>query len=46
MPGSSTQILIKSTDSPTDTIILIKQTLRIYKLRDEILDQRGLQQSK
>ena len=29
-------------DSPTDTIILIKQTLWIYKLQDELLEQKGL----
>ena len=32
MAGSPTRILIKNTGSSTDTIILIKQTLRIYKL--------------
>ena len=32
MGGSPTRILIKNTGSSTDTIILIKQTLRIYKL--------------
>ena len=47
MAASSTQILNNNnTGSPTDIVILIKQTLRIYKLQDELLDQKELKQSK
>ena len=37
MPGSPIRIFNNSTDSPTDIIISMKQTLRIYKLQTRSL---------